>query len=158
MCTQYENEAQTDDRPNEPINFDGGEGVPPPDDSSTSQPPNTTHEVILQQVRMTNRGAEYSVTYRGEVICISRDPEFAACRELIKRGITGRLATRWKGAPYQAMTMGIAWGATKQTKEDRRNSPKTSEWSPFEGIEGDPNDLSASHGSQDSAETGSEVA
>jgi hypothetical protein len=93
------------------------------------------HEVILERVSIGNRGANYSVAYRDQVICLSRDPEFAACRELAKRGLTGLLKTRWKGSPHIAMTMNIAWGAARRTKEG--GALRIVRWSPFGDAEDD---------------------
>ena len=124
--------------------------------------PAPIHEVILERVGMSSRGAMYSATYQGEVICTGRDPEFAACRELAKRGIRGKLVTRWKGSPHTAMTMGIAWGATKRTEESSKSIPRTVAWTPYEGADGGAEDLqnavSASRGSPKTAETTLEVA
>jgi len=127
-----------------------------------SSPANLTstpiHEVILERVGMSSRGAIYSATYQGEVICTSRDPEFAACRELARRGIGGKLVTRWKGSPDTAMTMGIAWGATKRTEESSKSIPRTVAWTPYEGAEDRQNAVSDSRGSPKTAETPLEVA
>ena len=102
------------------------------DDTTTLANSDSPHEVILERVGIGARGERYSVTYNGEVVCAaSRDPEFDACRVLVERGLTGRLVTRWKGSPHTAMTMSLAWGATKRTEESATVSPLTSPFKTF---------------------------
>jgi hypothetical protein len=99
-----------------------------PPDHYLVPPPRTAHEVIFERVGMGKRGARYSVTYRGEVICVSRDPEFAACRELARRRLAGQLVTRWKGSPHTAITMSIAWGAMRYTEETGNRGLRATRW------------------------------
>jgi hypothetical protein len=98
--------------------------------SDQPTPPHAAHEVVLERVGIGNRGGRYAVTFRGEVICVSRDPEFAACRELARRGLTGMLTTRWKDSPHPAMKIDIARGAKRRTEETGRDGLYTVRWKP----------------------------
>jgi hypothetical protein len=77
--------------------------------------------LTLRTISLSGHGYKYEVALDGEVIVpSSRDPEFDACRELVKRGLRGIAVFRRPGsAPHfwadvergaQLMTKEGAWG------------------------------------------------
>ncbi len=95
-------------------------------------PTSEVHDVEIGAAEHTTRASLYTIRYRGEVIVeAARDPEFEACRVLHARGITGRLRTWWRGSPHHALTMDIAWGATRRTGEGKAGL-QTVKWQPFD--------------------------
>lgn len=57
-------------------------------------------ELVLSPGRRPGR---YDVRLDGDLIVEgSRDPEHDAARELVRRGVTGVMATRWAGSPHLA--------------------------------------------------------
>jgi hypothetical protein len=90
------------------------------------------YEVILEKVGTGKRGAWYSVTFDGKILCVSRDPEFEACRELSALGLRGTLRTRWKGSPHHAMTLDILRDAGRKTEESPTKGLRTVKWQPWE--------------------------
>jgi hypothetical protein len=76
-----------------------------------------THELILRFKKLVETGTVYEVLYQGEVLIASKDPEFAACRELVKRGITGKAVTRWSEDGIPCMYLDIE-GAAKLATQD----------------------------------------
>jgi hypothetical protein len=84
------------------------------------------HAVQLELIRKPDGGVKapfrYSVTYNGEtLIKASGDPEFDACRELVKRGVTGKLAT-YRG-PMPCMVMDIERAARFKTGTNGQGTP-----------------------------------
>ena len=47
----------------------------------------------------TRRGYQYEVWLGSELLTVSFDPEFAACRRLLEKGITGRARFWREGNP-----------------------------------------------------------
>jgi hypothetical protein len=64
------------------------------------------------------------------LLSASPDPEFEVCRLLQKRGLTGKLRTRWRGANHYAMTMGIDWGAKRSTHGGNKTALHIGEYVP----------------------------
>ncbi len=60
----------------------------------------TMVEVILQP---GSRPGRFQASVAGEIIVeSSRDPEHAAARALVARGVIGEMVTRWQGSPLLA--------------------------------------------------------
>lgn len=75
---------------------------------------------------------KFVVWWRGEVLLTASDPEHAACRELLARGIRGALRVRWKGTAFDASRIDIDIGAAKTVMEGDKQSPRIGKWTPFE--------------------------
>lgn len=97
------------------------------------------HDIDTSQVeleRIKGGKGRIRVTFRGEVLVEHRDPEFAACRALLARGITGMLVTRWKGSAHDAMRVPIERGARLSTSEPDRRKIGFVAFQPFKEDEG----------------------
>lgn len=70
--------------------------------------------------RRSNKGEIYEVEFNGEVIAAGISPEFAACRELKARGLTGTAYFHRPGKLTHDMRMGIEWGAGRTVSETDR--------------------------------------
>lgn len=67
------------------------------------------------------RGYLYDAVLDGEIIASSRDPEFAACRALVRRGYRGRVDFWREGASHPSMTiMSIERAAGLSTSESAK--------------------------------------
>lgn len=98
----------------------------------------TTDNLIeLERSHSTAERTFVRVTFEGEQLLTSADPEHDACRALLARGITGTLVTRWKGAAHDAMRLDIERAAGFRTVDARKDGPRTAPWRPFGGIDGD---------------------
>ena len=86
-------------------------------------------EIVLRPGRGPGR---FEAMHAGEVIVeSSRDPEHAAARALVARGVTGLFATRWQGSSHLATRpRDIATTANWSLIEDRR-CLRRSRWQPF---------------------------
>jgi hypothetical protein len=74
----------------------------------------------------------YKASLNGEVIVAqSWSPEFAACRTMQKRGLTGRIEFFWPGVPYPGLIVrDLAKGARLRVIEEDRRGPAPKEWRP----------------------------
>jgi hypothetical protein len=80
--------------------------------------------------RMGAKGAIIEIVFNGEVIASGVSPEFAACRELKARGITGH-ATFWRdGKSGYDYRMPIEWGAAHTVSETDRQGLRFAKWVP----------------------------
>jgi len=80
--------------------------------------------------RMGTKGAIIEIVFDGEVIASGVSPEFAACRELKARGITGHALFWREGKPDYDYRMPIEWGATHTVSETDRQGLRFSKWVP----------------------------
>lgn len=80
--------------------------------------------------RMGTKGAIVEVLFNGEVIASGVSPEFAACRELKSRGITGHALFFREGKDAHDYRMSIEWGATHTVSETDRQRLRFSKWVP----------------------------
>lgn len=89
-------------------------------------------EIILAEARWSKAGTRYCVTlHDGEILIASaRDPEHEAARELLNRGITGDLITRWSGSSTIAMRLDIETAAKSRIVEGARTPPLLAVWRP----------------------------
>jgi len=79
-----------------------------------------------------NRGERYEVLLGDEVIAAGASPEFAACRVLKSRGVTGKAAF-WRDRGDSAMmafTVGIDWGSARSVTETSKVGPRFAKWAP----------------------------
>jgi hypothetical protein len=75
-----------------------------------------TISLTLRRKSLSRYGYRYEVVLDGEVIVsASRDPEFDACRELVKRGLSGKAVFCREGRP--SLVVDIERGAELTTKE-----------------------------------------
>ena len=64
------------------------------------------------RIEIEPRNDGYRVWHDSDVLIErSHDPEYDACRELLARGVTGTLITKWKGGACDAMHIDIEQGA-----------------------------------------------
>lgn len=81
-----------------------------------------SHTVELIPGSYTSRGRLYSVLYEGqEIVTDSLDPEFDACRMLLKMGITGKLTTYRGDMP--CMILNIEKAAQYRTATNNQGTP-----------------------------------
>lgn len=103
-------------------------------DSFHSAP--TTTRVCLSHGRFENRrGQTYNVHLgapEGELIAANVfDPEYAACRALMARGVAGRLEVWRPGSAFPAMVVcDSAKGARLTIREDAQRGPCTVKYRP----------------------------
>jgi hypothetical protein len=85
-------------------------------------------------------GANYRITDEDGRLLVpnTRDPEFAAARALLAKGVTGRLEVWRASAMFPAMTMDIEKAAGLRTMETESEGPKFVKWnspgSEFAGV------------------------
>lgn len=79
--------------------------------------------VVIETASTAGESQAFHVWLDGALLVISRDPEHAACRALLQRGLTGPLITRWRGSPHEAMRLDIESGAQRAIAEGRRQAP-----------------------------------
>ena len=93
------------------------------------------HEIEIEALPVTmgaSRGM-WRVWFGGEILIErARDPEFAACRELLARGFEGQLITRHKGSATPCLTMTISAGALAATHEGEAGRVRIGVWTPRE--------------------------
>jgi hypothetical protein len=83
--------------------------------------------MIIIELTPLGRGRFRGTVPGGDVLVErSRDPEHDAARELIRRGITGKFATRWSGSPWLATKPRDIEAAAAWSIEDQRRH-----WQPF---------------------------
>lgn len=93
--------------------------------------PNSTSitRVYLSHGRFENRrGQTYNVHLDGPgeelIVTNAFDPEYAACRVLVARGVTGRLEVWRPGSAFASLIIrDIAKGASLTIREDARRGP-----------------------------------
>ena len=97
-------------------------------------PREAVHRVEIEVSHRTPDRTFYRVWFRGEVLVVHWDPEYAACRKLRDMGVTGTLRTRQKGAAHDAIVMDIERTAEFCTRESRTDGPVNVKFVPFTGI------------------------
>ena len=90
---------------------------------------------VLVSYRILHRKAGrqfYKASLNGEVIVAqSSSPEFAACRTMQMRGLTGRVEFLWAGVPYPGLVVrDLTMGARLRVIEEDRRGPALKEWRP----------------------------
>ena len=98
-------------------------------DGTVTQP----HEILLSAAPCTGGRQTYRIHFRGELLLVSWDPGFDACRRLLADGYAGHLQTRWAGAKHAAMRMTIAAGAMRATY-DGASGVRIVKWRPFQHL------------------------
>ena len=93
--------------------------------------PARPHEVVLTPAKRKGGRQAYAVHFRGELLIVSVDPEFDACRRLLADGFAGHLVTRWAGAAHVALPLTIEQGALLATF-DGTTGVRIGKWRPFE--------------------------
>ena len=68
----------------------------------------------------------------------SKDPEHDACRELLKKGITGSAVFWHRGSTDPARKMGIEWGARYTVRETTNRGLVLERYEPFLSSDGPP--------------------
>ena len=64
-----------------------------------------------------------------QLISRAKNPEFEACRILLARGMGDhQICVRWHKSPHAAMTIGLAWGATKTVAGGDRGGLRIATW------------------------------
>jgi hypothetical protein len=93
----------------------------------------------MHLVTLRPHSRRYGAIFRGAVLVRgSRDPEFASCRALIGRGITGTVEFWWEGASAPAMRMDIEWGAKWMAVESDAGRPIIRTWTPPPSLQLEP--------------------
>jgi hypothetical protein len=90
------------------------------------------HRVVIEPTHRKAGRQFYRASLNGEIIVAqSWSPEFAACRTMQKRGLTGRVEFFWAGVPYPGLIVrDLAKGARLRVIEDDRRGPALKEWRP----------------------------
>ncbi len=89
------------------------------------------------------KGERYEVYAGDEMIAKGHSPEFAACRVLKERGLTGAVKFSRAGkSPH--LTMGIEWGATHTVTESAKLGLRFSKWVPNDRFSSEDNGDEAS--------------
>lgn len=79
-------------------------------------------DIHLSKPTLTAKGCTWCVHFEGqEIVANSYDPEFAACRELLARGIKGKVTTYRDGQP--CMTLDIEKAANRRTRDNKTGTP-----------------------------------
>lgn len=90
-------------------------------------------EVDLQ-IRATgkfgNRGERYEILLGAEIIASGTSPEFAACRVLKERGMSGSAVFWRQGKEHAQFRMPIEWAAEHCVVENAKIGPRFGKWSP----------------------------
>jgi hypothetical protein len=94
----------------------------------------TTHQVLIEPTYRNASRQFYRATFKGEeIVARSWDPEFAACRALKARGLTGRVEFFRAGLPHPCLIVrDLARGAGLRTLEDECRGPVLKKWQPIE--------------------------
>ena len=92
---------------------------------------NTYDVTLRQRDKPGSRGYQCEVIFAGEVIAISRDPEYAACRALLANGLVGRVRF-WSDVygpqrDYRS-SLDIERGAKSSTSESSRSSLRVAKY------------------------------
>jgi len=94
----------------------------------------TTHHVLIEPTHRSPSRQFYRATFNGEeIVARSWDPEFAACRALKARGLTGRVEFFRVDVlhPY-LVVRDLAEGAGLRAYEDEAHTPTLRKWQPFD--------------------------
>jgi hypothetical protein len=92
-----------------------------------------THRIQIEPTTIRGeRGQHYRVSYEGAVLIDETwNPELAACRELLARGIVGRLEVWRRGKSHPDMLVpDIAKAAEWTVKENETRGPHFGRWQP----------------------------
>ena len=94
----------------------------------------TTHRVTIEPTQRSASRQFYRATYNGdEITKRSWDPEFAACRALKARGLTGRVDFFWAGHSHPYLIVrDLVRGAALLALEDECRGPVLKKWQPIE--------------------------
>jgi hypothetical protein len=94
----------------------------------------TTHRVLIQPTHRNASRQFYRATFNGEeIVAQSWDPEFAACRTLKARGLSGRVEFFRAGVPHPCLIVrDLAEGAGLRSYEDDCRGPVLKKWQPIE--------------------------
>ena len=88
--------------------------------------------IDIEETKVTNKTTMYRVWYKNKVLLeSSRDPEYEACRELLRRGITGKLVTFSLGNDVPRMKMDIEKAAKRTCVEPNRGRIRTQPYKPY---------------------------
>ena len=79
------------------------------------------------------RGYKYAAVYGGKTLTHSFDPEHAACRELLKQGLKGKVRFWREGKAAHNLEMDIERGA-RFTTGDTHTRLITRRWVAFKGL------------------------
>lgn len=96
------------------------------------------HRVVVEVSHRTTGGASrggrtiYRVTFEGEVLLTSWEPDYSACRALLAKGHTGIVESWRGGAKFPSMVLNIETGAKRSISEPDGGSPKLSVFAPYE--------------------------
>lgn len=89
------------------------------------------HRIDIERVGRNSRGDRWRVWYNGTVLIPSaRDPEHAAARALLARGLTGMVEVWHMGANHPAFRLDIERSATRTVAETERHAPRLRTWRP----------------------------
>lgn len=92
-----------------------------------------THEIEIEPLPVTtgtSRGA-WRVWFNGAVLIErARDPEFAACRELAARGLSGEMLSRHKGSQTPCIRVQVENGSQLSTQEGEAARVRIGKWVP----------------------------
>jgi hypothetical protein len=93
----------------------------------------TTYRVLIHPTQRSASRQFYRATLNGEeIVTRSWDPEFAACRALKARGLTGRIEFFRAGVPHPCLIIrDLAKGAGLRTLEDDCRGPVLKKWQPL---------------------------
>jgi hypothetical protein len=81
-----------------------------------------------------NRWGSYTVIYDDAVLLRGvRDPEHDAARALTAKGLTGVVTVRDAKTDALRSTVCLHKASATCAREDRRNSPYTARWRPYQG-------------------------
>jgi hypothetical protein len=94
----------------------------------------TTLRVLIEPTYRNASRQFYRATFNNEeIVARSWDPEFAACRALKARGLTGRVEFFRAGVPHPCLIIrDLAEGAGLRTYEDERRGPVLKKWQAIE--------------------------
>jgi hypothetical protein len=88
------------------------------------------HHLTIRPTGKIGKGIQYEVAFNGEVIAAGVSPEFAACRALADRGLTGTACFWREGKPNYDFRINIAWGVGRCVMENAKMGPRFAKWAP----------------------------
>jgi hypothetical protein len=94
----------------------------------------TTHRVLIEPTHRSASRKFYRATFDGEeIVARSWDPEFAACRALKARGLSGCVEFFRADLPHPCLIVcDLVEGAGLRTYEDDCRGPVLKKWQSFE--------------------------
>jgi hypothetical protein len=102
--------------------------------ANRSEETSIEHRIEIERTHYRSTGARYRVTYLGETLVESvRDPEFAACRALLAKGVRGTLVTFTPGSSVHRMKVDIEKGAKSMTIDNANDGPRFGRYRPHPG-------------------------